>query len=376
MPIKAVKTDKFAVLDVFDALPPEEEEEEEYDEDLPPLEDREAGVEESKEEEEEVVVDDGWKTPERPIKKRKCPDAPKRLEDYAQPSFYHALPVRRRGYQFPKFPELPAAKKTSKTSKQCKRLRENKNIEKEKVKKVKKEPIVLSIKNDHKLSEAVLYGVHAKKLKIKHKTISLQDPEEPRKFIVESYLEKLKCNLIWAVEDLEDKLRRKIQQLAFRRLVGVTRLMAKAERSNLKFFHKTVFKLPVDCQKLINSFDGGDPDVKKNKEKTHGELYMFHATKKQLNSTPYTNEFAFLANWPHLEDRLRARATVDHYESRFDHITCALPHWVVFQYIQQSCTHENQCEEPLALSFVVGELLCRSRLLFLFRTSALLWLFR
>ena len=110
MPIKAVKTDKFAVLDVFDALPPEEEEEEEYDEDLPPLEDREAGVEESKEEEEEVVVDDGWKkTPDRPIKKRKCPGAPKRLEDYAQPSFYHALPVQK----VPKFPELPAPKKTS-----------------------------------------------------------------------------------------------------------------------------------------------------------------------------------------------------------------------------------------------------------------------
>ena len=109
MPIKAVKTDKFAVLDVFDALPPEEEEEEEYDEDLPPLADREAGVEESKEEEEEVVVDDGWKTPERPIKKRKCPDAPKRLEDYAQPSSYHALPVQK----VPKFPELPAPKKTS-----------------------------------------------------------------------------------------------------------------------------------------------------------------------------------------------------------------------------------------------------------------------
>ena len=89
----------------------------------------------------------------------------------------------------------------------------------------------------------------------------------------------------------------------------------------------------------------------------HDELYTFHSNTMELKPTPYTNEFAVLAYWPHLEDRFRASATVGRYESKFYHISCALPCWVVFLYIQQSCTHENQCE---ALAIEVRNLLLRN----------------
>ena len=70
-------------------------EEEVKDDDVPTLVNHDAGVVESK------VGVDGWTTPERPIKKRKCPGAPKSLKDYAQPNPYEFQ------FRFPKFPKYP-----------------------------------------------------------------------------------------------------------------------------------------------------------------------------------------------------------------------------------------------------------------------------